>query len=83
MKLREMYFVNNGVRNGQFLILIDYDKITKMFSVLGLPESEPLYITENDIKAGIEHKILEFVEKLPNKHFKACQNEFQYRINIK
>jgi len=95
-----MYFVNAGARRGQFLILIDLNKDTKTYSVLGLPKiadvndstkeksniklsSEALYITENDIKAGIDHKILEFVRRLPRWYFKDCKNEFQYQINIK
>lgn len=78
-----MYFVNKGERIGQFLMMVDFDEKTKIYSVLGLPESEPLYISEKDIYTGIETKILDFVDTIPPDVFKDCQNEFQYRINHK
>ena len=81
--LKNMYFVNKGQRIGQFLVLVDFSEQEKNYSVLGLPESEPLYITESDITTGIGGNILELVGELPLDEYEACKNEFQYRINHK
>lgn len=81
--LKNMYFVNIGERTGQFLIILGIQEDKKIYSVLGLPESEPLYISENDIKNAIDKKILSFVEELPSEVIKDCENEFNYRINSK
>jgi len=81
--LKNMYFVAKGQRTGQFLVLVDYDKEKQNYSVLGLPESETLYVTEIDIKKGIDTKLLDFVEELPTDVYESCKNEFQYRINHK
>jgi hypothetical protein len=81
--LNNMYFVNAGEKCGQFIILLEFDSKTKTYSILGLPESEAIYIIQKDINMGIEHKILDFVQKLPKDVIKDCKNEFQYRINNK
>lgn len=80
--IKNLYFVSKGERSGQFLILIDFDQTLQSYSVLGLPESEILQITQKDINHGIETKILEFVEKVPYKIFQDCQKEFNYRQKV-
>lgn len=77
--LKNMYFVKFGERTGQFLIFIDYNKDTKMYSALGVPESEPLYISQNDVEKAITHKVLDYVETLPQEVYNGCRNEFNYR----
>ncbi len=81
--LKNMYFVNIGERTGQFWVILGVQEDKKIYSVLGLPESEPLYISENDLTKGIEKKILTLVEELPSEVIKDCENEFNYRINSK
>ena len=74
-----MYFVKFGDRTGQFLIFIDYIQDTKMYNVLALPESEPLYISQNDVEKAITHKVLDYVETMPDAVYEDCRNEFNYR----
>jgi hypothetical protein len=81
--LKNIYFVNKGQRTGQFLVMVGYDETDKNYSVLGLPESEPIYISEKDVTNGIETKILDFVDQLPTEEYEECKNEFTYRINNK
>jgi hypothetical protein len=81
--LKNVYFVNRGQRTGQFLILLDFNSDNKNYSVLGVPESEALYITEDEIEKGIQSNLLEFVEELPTDIYETCKSEFQYRINNK
>lgn len=79
--LKSMYFVRYGERTGQFLIFIDFIENTDSYSLLGLPESEPVYITQQDVDKAITHKVLEFVETLPSDVFEECKKEFEYRAN--
>ena len=81
--LKQMYFVKFGARTGQFLIFIDFDKDKKLYSILGVPESEVLYISENDIERAITYKVLDYVETLPTSVFDDCKREFKYRENGK
>jgi len=79
--LGSVYFVRYGDRIGQFLIFIEFVEDTNSYSLLGLPESEAVYITQQDIDKAITHKVLEFVEKLPSDVFEDCKKEFEYRAN--
>jgi len=81
--LQNMYFITKGDRVGQFLILIDYNSKTKIYSVLGLPESEVMYITKDNIEKGIQNNILDFVETVPKDVYIECKNEFKYRESHK
>lgn len=81
--LKNMYFVKHGDRTGQFLIFLDYDADKKIYSALGLPESEPVYISDNDVQKAITHKVLEHVELLPEDVYEQCRSEFNYRQNNK
>ena len=80
--LQNMYVVGKGDHTGQFLALIDFDEDKKIYSVLGLPESDVMYISEHDINDGIENNILELIEKLPDMIFNDCQSEFNHRKTI-
>ena len=74
-----MYFVNAGQRTGQFLVFIEFDKEKKIYSVLGLPESEVVFIGEKDVDSAMTAKLLGFVQTLPKDVFTSCKNEFKYR----
>ena len=80
--IKSMYFVKFGERTGQFLIFIDFDEETNSYSLLALPESEPVYITKTDIDKALSYKVMEFIEKLPNDVFKDCKKEFKFRAKI-
>lgn len=77
--LGKMYFVKHGEKLGQFLILISFDQDKKIYSVLGLPDSDPLYISEKDIESGISNKILEYIQTMPKDILNDCRKEFEYR----
>ena len=81
--LKNMYFVSQGGRVGQFLITIDFDNIKNIYSVLALPESEPLFISKNDVDFAIKHKTLVLVKHLPDEIFNDCKIEFNHRNNHK
>lgn len=81
--IKTVYFVKFGTRTGQFLIFLDYDEEKEMYSILGVPESEALYMSFNDVDKAITHKVLEFVETLPNSIYEECKTEFKYRENNK
>lgn len=82
-QLSNMYFVKFGQRTGQFLIIMEYDKTKNIYGVLGLPESETIYLTKKDLDEGIDKKVLDFVEKLPEDIFSTCKDEYKYRLNNK
>jgi hypothetical protein len=81
--LNNLYFIQKGEFIGMFILILDYDESKKIYSILGLPDLETLSIPENDIHSGIENKILDFVEKIPDEYINDCKNEFQYRLKSK
>jgi hypothetical protein len=81
--LKKIYFIKYGQRTGQFLIFIDFDKEKNIYSLLALPESEPLYVSQNDIERAINFKAIEFVEDMPDNIYNECKSEFKYRENNK
>jgi len=80
IQLGDMYFVLHGQKIGQFLVLIDFDVEKKIYSILGLPDSEVIYISQKDIEFGITNKVLDFIKKLPIDIYRDCEKEFQYRL---
>jgi len=81
--LKKIYFVKAGDRIGQFLIFVEFNKEKKMYSALGVPESEVLYIGQNDIEKALAYKALEYVETLPTDVFNECKREFKHREKSK
>ena len=81
--IKNVYFVNIGERTGQFLNIIDYDKKTNKYFILAFPESEALYVTENELETAILSEYVSFVETLPDDICEECKKEFFYRINNK
>jgi hypothetical protein len=79
--IKNVYFINTGERVGQFFVIIDYKN--ENYHILALPESESIIAIEKEIDDLIEHKIMEFVEELPDDIYNDCKNEFLYRLNNK
>jgi hypothetical protein len=76
-----VYFLNKGERIGQFLVFVKYNKEKSLYSVLTLPDCEPIFISESEMNSYIEENTLEFVEKLPKKIRTETNLEFEHRIS--
>ncbi len=74
--VRNVYFVKFGTRTGQFFVIIDYNKDTKVFSILALPELECLYIKDDELIKHIKDILIDYVEKLPDNVYNDCKNQF-------
>jgi hypothetical protein len=77
--LNTLYFVNKGERTGQFLLFLEYNDKKSLYSVLTLPECEPIFISFSEIEKYLQDKNLEFVEEVPKDIIEHSLNEFNYR----
>ena len=77
-----MYFVNKGDRCGQFLLFLKYDKQTKIYSVLALPECEPIFLSEFEMMKYLNEKRVELVNRVPNDVFNESISEFNLRKSL-
>lgn len=77
----EIFFVNQGERSGQFLLFLEFDKNKELYSVLTLPECEPIFISKKEIENYNTKGFVEFVEKVPDDILNESLNEFNYRIS--
>ena len=74
-----LYFVTKGDRTGQFLFFLKFDKEKKIYSVLALPECEPIYISNSELNKYLADKRLEFVEIAPKSILEESISEFNLR----
>ncbi len=75
----KVYFVNKGEKCGLFLYVLLFDKTNKLYSVLTLPDCEPIFISESEIEKYIIEKIIEHVDTPPKKILKETILEFNFR----
>lgn len=77
-----VYFLNKGERIGQFLYFLRFDEEKQVYSVLTLPECEPIFISKKEMEEHISNKDVEFVEKPPKDILKETILEFEHRISL-
>jgi hypothetical protein len=74
-----LFFVVKGERSGQFLLFLKLDKEKSIYSVLGLPECEPIYISNSELIKYQDDKLIEFVETVPKNILAESISEFNLR----
>lgn len=80
---RGLYFINNGDLQGSFILNIK-EKNTKINkAILIMPDLEPKFVSNVDIKSLFENKHLEYVKTLPKKVYEVCLLEFNERLKVK
>lgn len=79
IKKRTMYAITDGQYKGDFLVFTTNKPINQYYEMISLPELTTLSIPEDDIKKGIELKILDYVERLS----RSVYNELEKQIKIK
>ncbi len=77
-----VYFLNRGDKIGQFLVFLKYDKEKQIYSVLALPDCDPIFISKSEMSKYISDGIIEFVEKLPKPVLNETISEFEHRISL-
>ena len=77
----KVYMVLAGERIGQFLCFLDYDKNVGAYPVLVIPDQDPIYVTEDELKTYITDGYVEYQRKLPSKIKKETFSEFEFRKN--
>lgn len=75
----QMFFVPMGDRCGQFLLFLKHEKEKDRYSVLALPECDPIYIGVKEIQGYQDGGFLEFVEKVPKDVLSTSISEFNLR----
>lgn len=78
-----VYCVIEGDRLGQFLVFLKFDKKTGIYSVLAMPENDPLLMSKQELAEYTSKKTIEYVQKLPKSILNETISEFNYRIALK
>tara|TARA_R110000751_G_scaffold32630_4_gene81894 strand:+ start:2346 stop:2636 length:291 start_codon:yes stop_codon:yes gene_type:complete len=73
----DVYAVTGGRYLGEFFVFIE--KVDKTYQFLSLPSMEPRAVPYSKCKNGIDDKIMDLVEILPDNIFEVCTA--QYRKN--
>lgn len=79
IKKRMMFAITDGQYQGDFLVFTSNNPINNQYPVISLPQLVALSIPEQDVKKGIELKILDYVEKLS----RAVYNDLDKQIKLK
>jgi hypothetical protein len=75
-KSKEVYAVGTGTYVGEMLVYCKKDKENYCF--LSIPKNINRKIPIDKFDFGIEHKIMEFVRKLPSNVYNICYKQFEY-----
>lgn len=79
--LKNLYFIKQGDKLGQFIIILDFNEKDRYYSVLSMPEGDAEMVSEADIKLGIKNKYIDYVKRVPNFVYETCKKEFNYKLN--
>ena len=80
---RALYACTAGDHVGKFFVFVNEIPDGGQFKALTFPEMTLLYIREEDVREGIEKKILDLVQILPKDVYETCLKEHEYRENLK
>lgn len=67
---RRIYAIRDGSYKGNFFVYISQSEDKLNF--LSLPENEPIQITKKEFDAGVDKKIVDYIEKLPHNVYEIC-----------
>lgn len=70
------YAVTTGAYVGEILIFVEEKEDN--FDFISIPKNVNRYIPKDKFFYGINEKIVDVVEKIPNKVFKLLQKQFEY-----
>jgi ribosomal protein L14E/L6E/L27E len=74
-----IYAVTQGTYKGEFIVYIDQEKDDYCF--ITVPGLYILKVPVESFLNGFNSKIIEFVKKLPNKHYKVLEAQYS-KLNI-
>ena len=77
---RGIYVVLGGTYSGEYLVYMKQEKDHYLF--MSLPDKIKREVPVESFKNGIKYKLLEFIEKLPNKVFNIVAEEYKALNNI-
>lgn len=75
----QVYAVLKGTMIGSNLVIIG--EIDSKFTCLNLPEMDSIEVPKKDMLDGIEHKILELLETIPDDIMDTCIKQHEKNIN--
>ena len=75
VKHGSVYAVLEGTRKRNFLVVINTH--SHKFDFLALPDMSTVTITREDVDEGIQKKILEHVENLPDDIYNLCIAQYE------
>ena len=78
---RGVYFINDGVYKGSFIIGIKEFDTKNLKAFMLLPNKETIFMTKLDIKSKFEEGLFEYVETIPKKYYKVCVAEYKEVCN--
>jgi len=73
-KLGNIYAVTGGDYMGEFFVLVE--ETNKDYIFLSLPDFYVRHVPKDKYEFGVQNKILDFREKLPQDIFKDCMNKY-------
>jgi len=77
-----IYCIQSGERAGQFLLFLTFNEKKSMYSVLTIPECEPIFVSVNEIKKYLSENLVEFIEKTPKDVLEESILEFNLRNSL-
>ena len=80
---RKIFAVRQGTYKGNFLVYIN--KNEEQYNFLMLPHNEAITISKAEFESGLDKKIVDYIEKLPNNVYEICcaqYNESKAKDNI-
>jgi hypothetical protein len=75
IKQGSMVAVVHGTMKGKFLVLVK--KYTDQYHFLSLPDMEVMKIPVTDVDEGLEKKVLDIVEVLPDEVYNLCIAQYE------
>ena len=77
-KKGDFFAILRGKYAGEFWVLIEENE--KEFNFLSLPYLKKQSVPKEKVDVGINLKIMDFIQNIPNKVFKVCEKQYK---NIK
>jgi hypothetical protein len=80
---RKIFAVRQGTYKGNFLVYINNHD--DQYNFLMLPHNEAITIEKTEFESGLDKKIVDYIEKLPNNVYEICcaqYNESKAKENI-
>lgn len=76
-----IYVVDAGTYGGEYMVLMEVDLASNNLKFLILPDFQIRDITLEVFNRGLDMNIVKLLEKLPNKVYKTCKQQYDLLNN--